>query len=122
MIRAANRANATFYPIDPRGLVAGPPDPLVQVNPQDWNEHVRRSQDSLRQLAEGTGGIAVVNRNGLAEALKQIDADTADYYLLAYYSNNPDPLRRTRKLEVRVTRPGVEVKHRPSYTYRQVPP
>ena len=122
LIRAANRANATFYPIDPRGLVAGPPDPLVQVNPQDWNDHVRRSQDSLRQLAEGTGGIAVVNRNGLAEALKQIDADTADYYLLAYYSNNPDPLRRTRKLEVRVTRPGVEVKHRPSYTYRQVPP
>jgi VWFA-related protein len=120
LIRAANRANATFYPIDPRGLVAGPPDPLVQVNMQDWNAHVRRSQDSLRQLAEGTGGIAVVNRNGLADALKQIDADTADYYVLGYYSNNPDPLRRTRRLEIRVTRPGIEVKHRPSYTYRQV--
>ena len=121
LIRAANRANATFYPIDPRGLVAGPSDPLVQVNTKDWNDHIRRSQDSLRQLAEGTGGIAVVNRNGLADALKQIDADTADYYVLGYYSNNPDPLRRTRRLEIRVTRPGVEVKHRPSYTYRQVP-
>jgi len=60
-----------------------------------------------------------VNRNGLADALTRIDADTSDYYLLGYYSSNPDPLRRTRRLDVRASRPGITIRHRPSYTFRQ---
>ena len=56
-----------------------------------WNEYVRKSQDSLRVLAEETGGIAVVNQNDFDKALKRIDAETSDYYVLGYYSKNPDP-------------------------------
>ena len=119
LIRAANRASATFYPIDPRGLVAGP-DIADNVNVQDWNEHVRKTHISLRTLADNTGGFAVVNQNDLPKALQRIDADTSDYYLLGYYSSNTDPLHRTRLLEVKVTRPNIAVQHRPSYTLRQV--
>jgi len=54
LIRAANRANATFYTIDPRGLVAGP-DITDPVNQKEWTDHLRRTQDTLRQLADGTG-------------------------------------------------------------------
>jgi VWFA-related protein len=123
LTRAANRANATFYTIDLRGLVAGPDIASpININLQDWNDHVRKTQDSLRQLAENTGGFAIVNRNDLGDGLKRIDAETSDYYVLGYSSTNPDPRRRTRVLEVKVSRPNVAVKHRPSYTFRQVGP
>jgi VWFA-related protein len=119
--RAANRANATLYTIDPRGLVAGA-DLDEQLDPMEYGEHVRKTQDSLRVLAEQTGGIAVVNQNNFDKALKRIDAETSEYYVLGYSSTNPDPLKRTRKSEVKVTnRPNVNVWSRTSYSLRQLP-
>jgi VWFA-related protein len=119
--RAANRANATLYTIDPRGLVAGT-DLDEQLDPVEFGEHVRKTQDSLRVLAEQTGGIAVVNQNNFDKALKRIDAETSDYYVLGYSSTNPDPLKRTRKIEVKVVdRPNVSVWSRTSYSLRQLP-
>ena len=97
LTRAANRANATFYTIDPRGLVAGA-DIDEEVDPTEWNNYVRKSQDSLRVIAEQTGGFAAINQNDFDKALKRIDNETSDYYVLGYYSTNPDPLRRTRQI------------------------
>ncbi|MDH4066800.1 MAG: VWA domain-containing protein, partial [Acidobacteriota bacterium] len=116
--RTANRANATLYTIDPRGLVAGA-DLDEQLDPVEFGNYVRKTQDSLRVLADETGGIAVVNQNDFSKALKRIDAETSDYYVLGYYSSNPDPLKRTRKVEVKVTKPGLNVISRTSYTLRQ---
>jgi VWFA-related protein len=118
--RAANRANATLYTIDPRGLVAGA-DLDEQLDPVEFGEHVRKTQDSLRILAEQTGGIAVVNQNNFDRALKRIDAETSDYYVLGYSSTNPDPLKRTRRIEVKVKRDNVNVWSRTSYSLRQLP-
>jgi hypothetical protein len=80
-----------------------------QVDPQQWNEFVRKSQDSLRVIAEETGGIAIVNQNDMSKALKRIDAETSDYYVLGYYSKNPDPTKRRRQIDVKVTRKGANV-------------
>jgi VWFA-related protein len=121
LTRQANRSNVTMYTIDPRGLV-GMGDIDEQVDPQQWNEYVRKSQDSLRVIAEETGGIAVVNQNDFSKALKRIDAETSDYYVLGYYSKNPDPLKRTRKIDVRVTRDGLSVWSRKTYSLRPLPP
>ena len=115
LTRAANRANATIYPIDPRGLSAGP-DIDVDISVTEWNAHMRASQDSLRVVAEQTGGFAMVNMNDFSAGLKRIDAETSDYYVLAYSSSNQDPLKRTRRIDVRTTRPGATVFHRTSYT------
>ena len=120
LTRAANRANATMYTIDPRGLIAGS-DIDEQVDPTEWNNFVRKSQESLRVIAEQTGGFAVVNQNDFTKALKRIDSETSDYYVLGYYSTNPDPLRRTRKLEVKTTRKGVDVWSRRQYSLRLPP-
>lgn len=118
LTRAANRANATIYTIDPRGLVGGA-DLDEQVDPTEWNDYVRKSQDSLRVIAELTGGTAVVNQNDFDKALKRIDAETSDYYMLGYYSSNPDPTRRTRRVEVKTKKEGIDVWARSSYTLKR---
>jgi hypothetical protein len=62
-----------------------------------------------------------VNQNDFDKALKRIDSETSDYYVVGYYSNNPDPRKRNRAIDVKVTRPGLNVSHRTAYTLRQRP-
>ena len=119
--RTANRANTTIYTIDPRGLV-GMPDLDEQVDPAQWSAYVRKSQDSLRVMAEETGGIAVVNQNDFDRALKRIDAETSDYYVLGFYSSNPDLQKRRRQIEVRTARKGVDIWSRREYVLKAVLP
>jgi VWFA-related protein len=114
LTKNANRANVTMYTIDPRGLV-GMPDLDEKVDMVEWQDYVRTSQDSLRSIAELTGGYAAVNQNDFDKAIKRIDAETSDYYVVGYYSSNPDPRRKTRNLDVKVTRPGLNVMHRTQY-------
>jgi VWFA-related protein len=118
LTREANRANTTIYTIDPRGLV-GMPDLDQKVDMMDFQNYIRTSQDSLRVLAEQTGGFATINQNDFMKALKRIDAETSDYYVLGYYSSNPDPTQRKRKVEIKVAnRPNVEMRYRTEYTLR----
>jgi VWFA-related protein len=121
LTRAANRANTTIYTVDPRGLVGPLSDLDENVDPQQWGDFIRKSQDTLRTLAEETGGLAVVNQNDFDKAIRRIDNETSDYYVLGFYSKNPDPLRRTRRLDVRVRRPNVNVVFRREYTVRPLP-
>ena len=117
LTRQANRANVTLYTIDPRGLVGGP-DLDEKIDMTEWQNYVTSSQNSLRTLAELTGGIAVINQNDFRKALQRIDAETSDYYIVGFYSNNPDPTKRRRNIEVRVKRPGMNLFYKTSYTLR----
>ncbi len=112
----ANRANVSFYTVDPRGLMHGP-DPDYTGGTEWFNDWQFTTQNSLRSLAELTGGKAIVNRNDFDEAFQEIDAETSDYYVIGFYSSNPDPTFRTRRLRVEVNRDGIDVKHRTHYTY-----
>jgi VWFA-related protein len=118
--RAANRANATIYTFDPRGLIAGQ-DLDQEVTQADWNRHVQNTHTSLRVLSEQTGGIAAVNMNDTGPVLERLDAETSDYYVLGYYSKNPDALRRVRQIVVRTTRPGLDVWSRKSVSFSAAP-
>ncbi len=120
LTRAANRANTTIYTIDPRGLVGGP-DLDEKIDMVEWQNYVKTSQDSLRVLADLTGGIAVVNQNDFGKALKRIDNETSDYYVLGYVSSNPDPTQKRRRIEVKVKRPGANVWSRTEYTLKRPP-
>jgi VWFA-related protein len=117
LTRQANRANCSIYTIDPRGLV-GMPDLDQNVDMMDFQNYIRTSQDSLRVLAEQTGGFATINQNDFMKALKRIDAETSDYYVLGYYSSNPDPTMRKRKVEVKVNRPNLDLRYRTEYTLK----
>lgn len=120
----ANRTNTTLFTIDPRGL-AGVVDVGQYVDQSELRTFLQKTTSSLRFLAEQTGGVAVVNDNDFVAALKRIDAETSDYYVLGYTSSNPDTLDRVRDLEIRVKRPGVAVSSRKSYSLkpdRPLPP
>ena len=116
LAKSAGRANTSFYTVDPRGLVAGP-DLDFDLRTEGFNRYLFRTQQSLRRLAEMTGGKAVVNRNDFDDAMREIDAETSDYYVLGFYTNNPDPTARTRRLNITVDREDVEVQARTSYTF-----
>ncbi len=75
----------------------------------------------MRTLAEETGGIAVVNTNDFTKALKKVDADTSDYYVIGYYSSNPDILKRRRNVDIRLKRPGLNATFRKEYVLKPTP-
>ena len=66
-------------------------------------------------IAEETGGIALVNSNDYDKGIKRIDNESSDYYVLGYYSSNPDRTRARRKIEVKITRKGVTSVARQEY-------
>ena len=122
LTREANRANTTIYTIDPRGLVGGPDLDETKLDMTDWQDHIRETQSSLRVIADLTGGYAVVNSNDFDKALKRIDSETSDYYVLGYYSSNPDPLKKRRNIEIKVAKDGkYDLKYKTSYTLRPPP-
>jgi VWFA-related protein len=114
---SANRANATIYTVDPRGL-AGVVDAGQYIDQSEWRTYIQKTQSSLRYIAEATGGFPVVNTNDFASEFKRIDAETSDYYVLGFYSTNPDVAKRVRSLEVKVDRPDVTVSARRQYSLK----
>ena len=117
ILDVANRNNASFYPIDPRGLAVfdtpiGPEaPPTLDVDRAMLNQR----QQVLRTLAENTDGLAVVNSNDLNRGLQRIADDLSSYYLLGYYSTNTKLDGQFRRITVRVRRPGVDVRARRGY-------
>lgn len=117
MILSANRANASLYTIDPRGL-QGVVDAGTYLDQSEWRTHLQKTTSTLRYMAEETGGFPVINTNDFVSELKKIDAETSDYYVLGFYSSNPDPGKRTRTLDVKVDRPNVTVASRREYSLK----
>ena len=124
---SATRSNVSIYSVDPRGLtsladetiqVSGgfPANPQLNLSLQSFNDSLRLSQDSLRSLSEETGGFAAVNRNDFSDAFSRVVKDSSSYYVLGYYPKNDRRDGRFRKIEVKVKRPGVEVRSRRGYT------
>lgn len=114
---SANRANATVYTIDPRGL-AGIMDAGQHVDQSSWRTYLQKTTSSLRYLADETGGFPIVDTNDFAGALKRVDAETSDYYVIGFASTNADPMQRTRRLEVKVSKPNLTVSSRREYSLK----
>jgi len=128
-IRAANRANVAVYAIDPRGLGGSADDPSASVSvytgapvptgatsiQSALQSELAFSQESLRGLAEETGGFAFLNRNDLTRGLDRVVEESSHYYLLGYRSTNPRQDGRYRKIGVRVRVRDLEVRARKGY-------
>lgn len=124
-VAAASRSNVSIYAIDPRGLtslgddvveISGlGADPQLGLGPRSLQRELQLAQDNLRMLATETGGFAVVNTNDFVTAFDRIVAENSSYYLLGYYPTNNRRDGRRRKIDVRVRRPGLQVRARDGY-------
>jgi VWFA-related protein len=120
LVDDARRSNVSFTAIDPDGL-ATPPEHQIAL-PRDpsaekanLRDVVAGRLDALRTLAESTDGAAIVNTNDIRTPLRRFAADVGAYYLLGYYSTNTNHDGRFRRIEVKVTKPGVRVAARSGY-------
>jgi VWFA-related protein len=130
-IAAATRANVNIYAIDPRGLNMGSVDVEItgisqEPNPantgiQNLEREMQFGQDSLRVLANETGGLAFVNTNDLDGAFERIVRDNTNYYIIGFRSADQRRDGKFRKLEVRVRKPGLRVRARRGYVAERPP-
>jgi VWFA-related protein len=123
-IASAARANVSFFSVDPRGLVGmtsetielnAAADPHLGFDAKGLLADMYLSQDSLRTLAEETGGYAAVNSNNVTTALDRIVRLNSRYYVLGYYPKDARRDGRFHKIEVRAKRPGLRVTARKGY-------
>jgi VWFA-related protein len=116
-MRAALRGNVAIYPIDPKGLVVDGVDGATDTAPEfaTIREGATSARDSLRAIADVTGGFAVTNSNNFAPAFERIVRENSAYYILGYYSTNENRDGKYRRLSIRVKRPGLQVRARDGY-------
>lgn len=108
---ACNRNNTSIYALDPRGLSVGEFDVSTNISMRTSQDYLNSSLDALRVLAENTDGRAIVNRNDLGNAMKQIIRDSSAYYLVGYTTQAPSD-GKFHEIKVRIKRPGVQVRAR----------
>ncbi len=126
MWSALSHANVAVYPVDARGFVnsgvlsasngaksasgkLGLPNMAVaQMSAHD------ASLDTLRDVAEMTGGKAFFNTNDLARSFREASEDSASYYLLGFYLPK-DAKVGWHDLKVRINRSGAQVRARSGY-------
>jgi hypothetical protein len=111
----ANKNNVAIYAVDPRRLATSEFDISENINAQTDTQYLNSTMDTLRVLALETDGRAIVNRNDLTVAMKQIVRDTSSYYLLGYNSTLAPTDGKFHEIKVRVKRPGVQVRARRGY-------
>lgn len=70
---------------------------------------------AMNDMAERTGGKAFYNRNDIDNAIRKSIDDGSTYYTLAYYPENKDWNGKFRKVQIKVNRSDVKLRHRLGY-------
>lgn len=125
-MQALNDAEVSIYPVDVRGLVntsatadatyAGlltGPGMTHSIVARSWLQST--TLDSLKDIAEMTGGRAFYNNNDVASGFRRAADDSAEYYLLSYYLDTSNNKAGWRQLKVKVDKPGVELRARSGF-------
>jgi len=116
--RFVDRANAletTVFAVDARGLLAPPGDAAEEAPLASRSLFARVDVETgLQQMAEETGGEAVLRDNDVAGALAAIFRDVSTYYSLGVNLKNV-PGADSHRVEVAVSRPGLRVRARRTY-------
>ncbi len=115
MTNLANRNNVAIYAVDPRGLSTGEFGIDQNIGAQTDRSYLNATMETLRTLALNTDGQAIVNRNDMTMAMKQIVRDQSAYYLLGYNSTFTATDGKFHEIKVNVRRSGVQVRARKGY-------
>jgi VWFA-related protein len=93
-------AQVAVYPVDARGL-------SLSLGSD--------SQETMREVAQETGGRAYVNQNEIKFGVQRAFEDEYAAYTLGYYPENKKYDGKYRSIKVKVKRDGVEVQNRRGY-------
>jgi VWFA-related protein len=130
---AFDRANIAIYPVDSRGLQVGGSVGALQAalcnQAIDGVCALRatsdmsggREVDSMKLLADWTGGRAFYNSNNLSDAVKQAMQDAEVSYTLGFYVEEKELDSTYHDIRVKVTRKGTETRHRKGYFATPIP-
>lgn len=119
----ANANRITFYTIDAAGLRVydsnsaenqGPGPSAPGLSTLVDSVRISNLQSPLQLLAERTGGMAILNANIVTPSLERIADDFGSYYSLGYSPTHYGD-GRYYKIEVKVKRKGLQVRHREGY-------
>jgi len=126
---ALTDAQIAVYPVDPRGMDAQAwfdPSTRGKSNPFSQGATLGResglrftSQQSMKDIAEQTGGKVCLNNNDLSECIKRAVDDSSSYYELTYYPSDKNWHGEFRRISVKTTRPGVQLSFREGYFARE---
>jgi len=122
----ANANRVTLYTLQASGLEAtaasaadaGPGDRMLQLSSVS-NIEMQNRQGSLSVMAADTGGQAIFNANDVRPALARMRDDFNRYYSLGFTPRRSGDGREHR-IEVRVKRKGLQVRHPMSYRDKPV--
>jgi VWFA-related protein len=120
VIDKLNDADVGVYTIDARGVlldygIGADVDPQDQLGPWLADQAETRG-DILQVMATNTGGVPYRNTNALDDAVTRAVEDTTTVYTLSYYPQHGDWQGKSHKIEVRVSRPGINLRYRSGYT------
>jgi VWFA-related protein len=111
----AIRSGVSFWPIDARGLVASAPlGDATQASQGGASMYsgtaamavttrLQQSQDTLFALAGDTGGKALLDYNDLTLGIVHAQQNITSYYILGYYTTNPNLDGKFRRIKITLT-------------------
>lgn len=111
-LRALNNANIAIYPVDARGLISG--------GASGDNSHLAEKPDladfaPMHALAMRTGGRAYYNTNAIMGSIRQAIDESRVAYSLGFYPSSVRWDGSFHKIQVKVSRPNVQVQAREGY-------
>ncbi len=114
-----NRMNVTIYSLDAKGLLmnarGAERDSVQAMRGMNVLSRNHQLQDSLVVIANETGGVAFVNGQNYRKGLEEIVRDMNEQYLLCGTLQPSSKRGEYHEIDVKVTRPGVKVRHRKGY-------
>ncbi len=124
LIRFANAHNISIYALDPEAFIKYLVDTQAELGPLELAKQLLafRQRDrlsrvqNLRWLAEDTGGASLMGASKYDEFSSIMNTDLNFYYQLSYSPPRKEPDDAYHKIEVKVLRPGCEVRARKGYT------
>ncbi|HVS62700.1 MAG TPA: VWA domain-containing protein [Thermoanaerobaculia bacterium] len=129
LIAHANSNRVSFYTIDAGGLRvrSGMGAENATINNQIPvsvavdGVRARNLQDTLRLMADRTGGQSILNTNDVSAGLERMARDVGNYYSIGYRAPTTDR-GRYHRIEVRLANPqkGWELRHREGYRDKSV--
>jgi hypothetical protein len=122
----ANAQDVTLYMIDASGLNVGgmgSAEYATARDPRSVSMGMNNYTDSLRYLADETGGIAIINTNDIAPRLDLITQDMFTYYSIGYplQASGHDKVHRVKvKLRDDPAFGDYELRYRPRFVEKSL--